>query len=358
MILNEGRTMKLLLPLIFTLILSSCVEEVVESANVAAKKPQNNEQANTGRKVFISSPNGLNITTDLGNTFTNINTNVLTNMNVNFVTQYNNRMMLSTNNDVSISDDQGATWRNITNGDGIANLPYGVIEYSAFDGNVYLGTPGNGMFYSTNNGDNFVPILNEPSNNITAMEVDTDGGTFYLGTDIGFFYCPDPVGGMATATFIDFTDAMMNNVSAAAGANATSNSINRIDYNDLGDMDVFVSTDKGLFRIQYETMVTHAYLMIQKSHGIVIDNNGTWFVATSSGVAISTNQGATFEFKQFADGLPASSTTGISIDEDDNIYVTTLSGYAVSYNGGNSFISFTDNDGLLNHKSNNILIIE
>lgn len=337
-------------------ILTSCVQtsSKVEDKSTSGATSDSDQGSKT---VFISSVNGLNITKDDGMSFDIINgTNWLTNSSVNNIYRLNDRLFLSTDQNISISDDNGTTWTNRSVVDGIPTEQYSVFDYDEMQNTVFVGTIGAGLFYSANGGDNFVNLTaaanNLPSDNITDIEIDPNGGDVYLGTDIGIYLneTTDMINGALNYWQID--------LSLWAGADANSNIINKINYIGDGDMFVFVSTEKGLFRIKWQVTIDSSYLMTKDVNGIVIDSNGTWFVATNSGVAVSTDSGASFTYKGAAAGLAGTYAKSIAIDANDNLYVTGLAGMSISKNGGNSFSAFTQANGLSNNDTNNIIIVE
>ncbi|HOZ88297.1 MAG TPA: hypothetical protein PL029_11085, partial [Bacteroidia bacterium] len=109
----------------------------------------------TGSDLFIGGTglNGnLRKSTDNGNTFTQLNTGVSGAISTMFV--QGSTLFVGTSNGLYRSADGGATFVSADNG-----IPNGnIVSFSAIGSRLFAGTGGDGLFYSVDNGDNWIEV--------------------------------------------------------------------------------------------------------------------------------------------------------------------------------------------------------
>ena len=81
--------------------------------------------------------------------------------------------------------------------------------------------------------------------------------------------------------------------------------------------------------------------------GVYADGSNV-YAATSGGLSISTDGGATFTNRTTAEGLGNNSVSGVYAD-GSNVYAATDDGLSISTNGGVSFTNKTTDNGLGNN---------
>lgn len=359
-VFKEAPMVRILIPTMCFLLLASCKEKVASVPTSGDSETKKEEVVDTvDYNIIISTDDKLNFITNSFDEYKVVGKSEGFSSNiVNYVYELDGKMFVSTNSGFGTSVDMGVSWDIKRVFDGIDDgVSYNKIMYSKTGDMLYVGSNGNGMYLSANFGENFVNVTTAnglPSNTITALE-NNDFGNIFIGTDVGYFvtYDGDVLGDTPNYWKVDFAaDA------AGDGATANSNIINNIYYVGGDDLDTYVSTQSGLFLVKYEVTYDKMYLPGKKINDFVITKMGTWLVATTSGLAISYDDGVSFVYKQFNDGLPESYAGSITLDKDENIFITTRMGFAVSKDNGETFTAYNEGSGLSENRTNNILILD
>jgi len=321
--------------------LQSADEEVILSNNYVLLATNEGISKSIGGTPFyetIDSNNSLNG----GNVYTLFN--------------LENRLFAGTANGLYISDDDGSNWisKGVLDGiDQVACQAIGYVNGSAEE-LVLIGTESNGMYISSNGGDNYVNVTvadnGISSDNVTAFAVDPLAGSIFVGFDTGLY---------VTYTGADILDGNMGYDPIVLNlGDAASNTINSILYAGGENMDVYVSTDNGLFLVQWETIQAGNYLENESVQGFAINSQGVWFAATGSRIQISEDNGASFITKNWTDGLSNGLINDITIDSNDTIFISTIDGVSISSDDGVTFTTYKSADGLANSSVSEVIVVE
>ncbi len=242
---------------------------------------------------------------------------------------------------------------------GFTGLPTDLIRSVVFDSSdrMYLMTD-LGISYSTDSGVTFTNHTN--SDGLPTMSSTTTRRLSYNSTNGTLFstYYNNVVkttnSGTSYSTFnISTLGASWINGIYARGAGLVCVATNA---------GVALSTDNGA---TFSLKNVANGLLTPSTNDCVIDSSGKIYVAQSSGVAISSDGGTTFTTKTNMHGLAATNSTSIAIDTLDNVYVTSSLGLSKTSDGGSTFSSFGTGNGLASNSvtrvftdaSNNVYVI-
>ncbi len=249
---------------------------------------------------------------------------------------------MASNEGISISGDNGDSWRNITPADGLAhNDSTAIAARSSNDDNWVLVGSRYGISFSMDDANSFSTynVANDwlAGDIVNSVAIDNNG-TLYIATDNGLSMGWDAENSLF---FENFTTM----------EGLPSDRINQVLVQDTAQgSNIFLATANG---ISFSTdgfdfsnsLAGHFTTSIAVHKGVwyvgVVDANGK-----EGGVYISIDQGATYTYR---DVRPAISVWSIEVT-DLAIYAGTTEGLAVSNDGGERFNFYNkDNSSLRNH---------
>jgi len=260
-----------------------------------------------------------------------------------FVLSEDGQYYMTSQEGLSISDDNGLSWSNLTTANGITTgSTYNVAVKTDKDGNwILVGSDTNGLSLSLNNGATFQTynvantnanggLINDSINVVKFNEL----GELIIGSDGGLTLGYSPEVGI---TFESYTtnhglaDNKINDILMVEG-----DIDNKLYIATVGGLSVF---DNGQFQ---------NYFLGANISSFVIHNN-VWYAGVTAGngfiggLYISIDQGQTFTLHEIA-ALQSEAVSVWSLAVTDNaIYAGTKFGIAVSSDGGENFVLF-DND--------------
>lgn len=175
------------------------------------------------------------------------------------------------------STDNGANWICDT-----SLIPDNTIINSLAikEGDLFVGTQGSGVFFSTNNGDSWAlagenwNVAGDGANHINVLSV--DGGKIYAGTNYGVFLSTDNGANWVSR---GLTDDTLLNIQALAASDGNL-------YAGTFKNDIFFSSNDGENWISIDNGTANMNL-----HFIAVSGENL-FVGINGGVSLSTNNGA------------------------------------------------------------------
>ncbi|MDP6508844.1 MAG: hypothetical protein QF573_07395 [Chloroflexota bacterium] len=261
---------------------------------------------------------GLYASADSGSTWTLLSTTGMTNLSLTDVQVVEGDfgkllMVVRTAGKVFRSDDTGVTWAEKTTG-----LPSGV-DITALELSpgfrttdlAMLGTRSNGIYRTTDGGNNWASIglADDDASNVFEFSTDyTDDNTVFAGTTTGGFYISTDNGGSFTAKNSGLD---RKNITAISSSNdyRTDNTV----FAGGGQGGIFKTVDAGENWLEMGSGInTPRGQAIDFSDDYV--NDGTMFVATQSGVFRSADRGTTWS--RFSTGLPFQSVLSLAVSSN------------------------------------------
>jgi photosystem II stability/assembly factor-like uncharacterized protein len=237
------------------------------------------------------------------------------------------------------------------------------------NGNIYAGGSG-GIFYSTNNGDNWLP-LNNGLNGVAVKSIAFDlSGNLLIGTDVGIYRSTD--GGNSWSLISSslgniFVNCVAVNSSGYIFLGATSFGVYRstnngstwanvsgglsnmqiysMEFNKNGDL--YVGTNAGLNRstnngTNWQKLDT--VLNSDQVFAVAFNSSGNIFTAsTAHGVSRSTDNGVSWQ--QINAGIDVANALSLIIDSSGNLYSGAFGGIYFSTDNGDNWTKL--NSGLI-----------
>lgn len=289
----------------------------------------------TSNQVFASTAFGLSITTNNGSTFRNVTTSLgLGSNTVKSVTSYGSSVYVATTGGLAVSTDGGSSYSNRTVFDGLGSnsvnavFVEGNVVYAATSGGLSLSFDGGLSFYNTNDS------LGLPSNDV--RDVYASGDSIFAATTAGLAISEDGGFSWQTRTVFDGLGSDVIYGVTGSGANiyaATAGGVS-------------ISNDSGTTFIN---RTTAAGLPTNDARGIFL--SGTQLlVSTSQGLAISNDSGTTFANRTTAAGLGSNNVRN-AFANGTTVWAGTSNGLAYSTNSGTTFTNISTTNELA-HVSN------
>lgn len=282
-------------------------------------------------KMYVGTSTGMSISTDGGVHFANVTTKQGLGDNLVYdIKAVGNKIFVATQAGISISSDSGLKFENKTKLDGLVSDQVISVAIDSTGNTVYAATTG-GLSVSTDGGKTF-------TNNLLIGKILTSvvlqGSELYVSSRSGLYYSTD--GG---ANFLQRTTALNGLIS---------DSVNKIslDSANPGTGRIYVSTYSGY---AYSTDKGVSWTSVTSSttnlpSNLIFDvyaSGSLVLVGTSLGLAISTDNGASFILKDGPSGLGGVGTSRsvVNIQRVGNII------YAATHDG------FSTSDGTLNYST-------
>lgn len=279
-----------------------------------------------GNNWLIATDGGLSISQDGGSSYSNITTkNGLGSNRVNKVKNFGGTIYAATVGGLSYSNNNGNSFNNLSTYKGLgSNMIYDV----EIVGDKIFAATSAGLSTSNNGGVSFTNLFQ--SN--TIYEIDHQGSVVVVGSYNGVYVSLD--GG--------------NNFSLKTTANGLgSNLVKSVDINSDGQIcagtskGIFISSDNGsTFSEKVVSGTSNPYVYEIKCSGSNI------YAATNQGFFISTNQGSSFTLYSSLQGLQASIINDIFLDTNGKVYLSHTSGIAITADNGQSFSNIKSSNGL------------
>ncbi len=248
--------------------------------SIAASNPY--AVAVSGDNIYLGTSSGLSISNDGGVRWKNLTAaNGLAASNISSILLYNDRIYVGTNQGLSISDNNGNTWTNTTIKDGLNSD--NITSISLSNNTIYLGTGsdtyGNtgGVSFSSDGGETWQHYTLPDST--TVKDVAVENGVIYVGTTMGLFYSTDGTNWQQYTTANGLASNTVNSVVVKG------NTIYAGTQDGLS-----ISTDGGNNWTSYTT----ANGIKNNTINDVLIYSGRIYVATNSSVSISSDNGATW----------------------------------------------------------------
>ncbi len=236
-----------------------------------------NSLAARGSMVYAGTDKGIGISTDYGATWKSS----LSNKVITTILMSDTNIFVASTIGITFSKD-GILWKEVSTG--LENHVINTLE--ELDTILFAGTNGNGVFRSTNYGNEWIAVNEGLIPNQKVYRLRAFGSNLYAGTDAGAYLSIDNGTSWTSINYGDLTDfaevydfAMVGSTVFAAGGNAG----------------MFVSTDNG----GNWTAVNNG---IQARDVQTLEVNGDKLIAgTSLGVYISIDSGTSW--KEFSEGI-------------------------------------------------------
>lgn len=336
--------------------------------------------------VYAATYGGLGKSTDFGNSFTNITTaNGLAHNRVDIVRVDSNGVIYCETpygSAFAISTDNGVTFNSI---DIFTDIPSTeVIDVlKVASGRVFLASS-HGFFFTDDNFSTYTAKLSfAPFEGKHISDIKFQAGKMYVTHSDGLSISEDE-GSTFSNRYWENSDLEMGSVykiqllggsefivTTSTGASYTRNDGFSFHSSGLAFSAYYaVSTDsnKNLFfasvfnGIYVGTVDNYAYVLKNSGHGLpaggfmndtFVDDNDILYIATSAGLSVSTDSGASFDNKVIADGLPSNYIRKLS-GSPGRLLIGTDAGLAISTDAGATYSTRTTANGL---ESNNITCI-
>jgi ligand-binding sensor domain-containing protein len=285
-----------------------------------------------GTHWYVSTDLGLSISEDNGKTFRNKTLkDGLGSNNTRRTKVFGNSVFVGTSGGLSISSDNGNTFQNYNLKDGLASNE--VNDIYVLNGKILVATE-KGLSISNNQLPTFKNILNDIA--IYKIKVDTNG-FIYLASYNGVYISQD---GGDTFYLKNKSNGLRNNL------------VRSICINNQGQIlaatqtGISVSNDQGnIFSDLIITTPTNVYNEIIGFDVECDDIN--IFAITNSGLFISTNNGRSFSIFSSQQGLINSSKINeIYLVQDKTAFISTSNGISVTSDFGKNFTNYTSPIGV------------
>src|SRR3989339_55845 len=264
-------------------------------------------------QIFAGTNNGIYLSTDLGDSWSFVDSVLLYKTINNIVVNGDNIYTSTYGWGIFMSSDMGQSWSSIS-----GDLPYIYVQaLTVKENNIYAGTS-NGIFLSTNNGQNWI------------WKGLTESNVFELAVDNGNLYAAGYKSGMSISTDDGITWTSLNSgLPADPSIRTFKINGNNIFAGMYSNKDgVYVSTDLGVIWKVAKSGLPSAIVL----DFLILGNKV--FVGTSLGIYLSTNNGSNWTL---ADSFLSSFSITALVKNGANIYAGTEQGLFLSTDAGGSW---------------------
>lgn len=266
--------------------------------------------------IYVATIDGLYVSSNGGNSFTQLLTGSVMSLKVDSGTIY-----AGTSDGVQVSTNNGSSFQKYLSGK--------YVNAFAGEGNWFFAAAADGFYHSNGGGITNLVAANKrtavPSNSINQILFTSN--TLYVGTNAGL--------GISSDFGVTFSNKAKNegiSVPYVMGV--------RLDKGTLfacGFGGIFSSTDGG--GSFSKLAASHSGLGVGLVNDIAGDGTKI-YAATANGLSISTDGGASFTTKGYSNGLLNYSVNAVAVN-GSNIYLATTYGLAISTDGGATFTNKT-----------------
>ncbi|MCF6765718.1 hypothetical protein L3V82_08025 [Thiotrichales bacterium 19S3-7] len=276
--------------------------------------------------LYVATMAGLSISEDNGLTWANITAaNGIINNIVNDVFVVGDSIYLATASGLSISSDNAATWNSFTADDGIASND--ITSVFVANGIIYL-TTNNGLSISYDQGLTWSNISTAAGlGNNLLLDVFVHNNNIYVATANGLSVSYD---GGTSFTNKTVANGLASNFVYSVFADddyvyvATNDGLSISDDEGLNFTETKTTTNGLSSNIIYDVFVTDTHM----------------YVATINSLAVSTDSGNTFTNMTTADGLGTNNISKL-FASGNKVFAATLAGMSASEDNGNNWVNFT-----------------
>ena len=225
---------------------------------------------------------------------------------------------------LNISNNGGTSFSTKTTTHGLARNDVNGV-YAA--GSIVFAATGAGLSQSTDGGASFT--TNASLGTVATYCIAVSGTNVYVGTQNGVAISTNGGATFTTTNIGPITSIAVSGTTVVAGSSG-----------------IFISTNSGSSftqKTRADGLATNRVTSVAVVGGTIYvaminDNNSS--PALTGGVAITTDNGATFTNKRTADGLGSSQVNGIQVI-GTTVYAATNGGLSISTNSGGSFTNYT-----------------
>ncbi len=302
---------------------------------------------------IVAKNRGVAISNNSGLTFTGYDSDTagIENDSITSVAQLEeDTFVITTEGGLSVTTDFGENWSAKLSGISLTSS-----VYNSELNQLVIGSLNSGIYISSDNGQNFTQLTTANgllSNLVTSVTFSSDG-TLYITHETdsddedsvsGISVTADLGENFITHELYDNDDIFDNR---GPGLDIHYLVLNEAD-------DVFIATDSGL-KVSTDQLTSFTtYQSDVEVISMTLKNADTWYVATMDGLMVTKDGGENFETFTESEGLPETEVQHIALDDNGLVYLSTHSGFAHFSEGGLRVQTLNTDDVTLDYYDTNI----